>query len=307
MILQLPIYTLGLLTALHLLHRLATFLHTYVRSSSILAYRHGPASWALITGGSDGLGLGFAQTLCAMGFHAILLGHQPGELTAAQTALQRETPAAQVRILVVDAIADDATALDRALATVEDLHITVLLNNVGGLPPMASSYKPLAAYSAADVDGTIALNARFMARLTRRLLPALSRNGPALIVNLSSGGRIGLPYQVMYAATKAFVAAFSAGLAREVRMLGLPVEVLAITPGNVRTGSHKPPLGWGTPDARTFAAAALGCVGCGRLVVSGYWRHEVQVFVLEALPEWVRQSVLARAMMLKKRTLDKGA
>ena len=207
----------------------------------------------------------------------------------------------------MDAIADDAAAVESAVASVQDLHLRVLINNVGGLPVMAASFKPLVEYSAADVDGTIDLNNRFMARLTRLLLPTLRRNGPALIMNLSSGGRVGLPYQVMYAASKGFVAAFSAGLGREMKMLGWPVEVLAITPGNVRTGGHKPPLAWGTPDARSFAQAALGCVGCGRLVVAGYWRHAMQVSVLEAMPEWLRQWVLAKEMTLKKKTLDKVA
>ncbi|MCJ1387580.1 hypothetical protein MMC18_000423 [Xylographa bjoerkii] len=307
MVLESPIYCLGLLTTVYLLNRIAGFLYTYLRRSSLQRYQHGSQSWALTTGASDGLGLGFAQTLCAQGFNVILLGHKRSELEAAQLTLQRESPASQVRILVVDAIVDDAATLEKAIATVQDLHITILINNVGGLPVMASSFKPLTKYSAADIDGTIYLNNRFMARLTLLLLPTLSSNGPALIVNLSSGGRIGLPYRVMYAATKGFVSSFSAGLGRELRMLGLPVEVLAITPGNVRTGSHKPPLAWDTPDARTFAEAALGCVGCGRLVVAGYWRHAIQVFILEAMPEGMRQRVLSKAMTLKKKTLDKVA
>ena len=303
--LESPIYCLGLSTAIYLLSRVASFLYVYLRRSSLHTYKHGTPSWALITGASDGLGLGFAQTLCAQGFNVILLGHKRNELEAAQATLQRESPAAQVRILVVDAITDDAATLEKAVATVRDLHITILINNVGGLPVMAPSFKPLTEYTPSDIDGTIYLNNRFMARITRLLLPTLSSNGPALILNLSSGGRVGLPYQVMYAASKGFVASFSAGLAREMKTLGWPVEVLAITPGNVRTGSHKPPLGWGTPDARTFAAAALGCVGCGRLVVAGYWRHALQVFILEVMPEGMRQTVLSTEMTLKKKTLDK--
>ncbi|MCJ1430755.1 hypothetical protein MMC27_000105 [Xylographa pallens] len=302
-----PIYCLGLFTAIYLLNRVADFLYIYLRRSSLQNYKHGTQSWALITGASDGLGLGFAQTLCVQGFNVILLGHKRSELEAAKITLQRESPSAQVRILVVDAITDDAATLEKAVATVQGLHITILINNVGGLPVMASSFKPLSEYTASDVDGTIYLNNRFMARLTRLLLPTLSSNGPALIVNLSSGGRVGLPYQVMYAASKGFVSSFSAGLAREMKTLGLPVEVLAITPGNVRTGSHRPPLGWGTPDARTFAEAALACVGCERLIVAGYWRHAIQVFILEAMPERMRQSVLSKEMTLKKKTLDKVA
>ncbi|MCJ1380265.1 hypothetical protein MMC17_003368 [Xylographa soralifera] len=300
-------YCLGLLTAIYLLIRVAGFLNTYLRRSSLHTYKHGPPSWALITGASDGIGLGFAQTLCAQGFNVILLGHKRNELEAAQVALQRESPSAQIRILVVDAIIDDAATLENAVATVQDLHITILINNVGGLPVIASYFKPLAEYSASDIDGTIYLNNRFMARLTRLLLPTLSSNGPALIMNLSSGGRLGLPYQVMYAASKGFVSSFSTGLAREMKTLGLPVEVLAITPGNVRTGSYKPPLAWGTPDARTFAEAALGCVGCGRLVVAGYWRHAIQVFILESIPERTKQRVLSKEMTLKKLTLNKVA
>ncbi|MCJ1397459.1 hypothetical protein MMC11_000652 [Xylographa trunciseda] len=307
MVLESTIYCLGLLTTIYLLNCITGFLYTYLRRSSLHTYQHSRPSWALVTGASDGIGLGFAQTLCTQGFNVVLLGHKRHELEAAQAALQHESPSAQVRILVVDAITDDAATLDEAIATMRDLHVTILINNVGGLPVMAASFKPLTEYLASDVDGTIYLNCRFMARITRLLLPTLASNGPALIVNLSSGGRIGLPYQVMYAASKAFVSSFSEGLGREMRTLGLPVEVLAICPGNVRTGSHKPPLAWGTPDARTFAEAALGCVGCGQLVVTGYWRHAIQVFILENMPEGWRQSVLSQELTLKKKTLDNVA
>ena len=45
---------------------------------------------------------------------------------------------------------------------------------------------------------------------------------------------------------------------------------------------------------------ALGRVGCGHLVVPGYWRHALQIFMLGSLPESIRQNALADVMKMKE-------
>src|SRR5205085_1988614 len=85
------------------------------------------------------------------------------------------------------------------------------------------------------------MNARFMARLTALMLPILSRKPRlkerSLILNTSAGGMVGLPWLVMYGATKAFNWSFSCGLARELEahLETNHIDCLAIIPGDVRS------------------------------------------------------------------------
>jgi 17beta-estradiol 17-dehydrogenase / very-long-chain 3-oxoacyl-CoA reductase len=54
-----------------------------------------------------------------------------------------------------------------------------------------------------------------MARVTVLVLPVLARQPRALVFSLSSGAYIGVPWLVIYGATKAFNLAFGVRLARE--------------------------------------------------------------------------------------------
>lgn len=301
MLFEAQIYLLGLATAIYLVFNISRFLQLYLRSSSLPRYKHGQESWAFITGGSDGLGLAFAKELCRHRFNVILLGHKPEELESAKTTLKLLAPEVDVRILVVNAISSPLSVLEEALATVADLNITILINNVGGPPYRNGSvFDTIVEYTADQVDNTLNINARFMAHLTRLLIPLLSRNGPSLIMNISSGSHVGTPYVAIYGGAKAFVASFSTAIGLEAMAEGWPIEVIAIIPGLVRTGSHKVPIAWGTPSAEVYARAALDRVGCGHLVVYGYWRHAVQFGLFDMLPTKLMQLILTKEMKSKR-------
>ena len=199
-------------------------LHFIQPSRPLDAYkRAGPeTTYALITGASAGIGLGVAQELVKQGFGVILLGHLPDELASAKQALERATPGAEVRLLVLNAQTTTPAELSSAVASVKKLQLTILMNNVGGCPIELPPMREVATYSSADVDAVIDMNARFMARFTALMLPILSRKPPgpgdrSLIINSSSAGMCGLPYLTMYGATKAFDYAFSLGVARELQ------------------------------------------------------------------------------------------
>jgi 17beta-estradiol 17-dehydrogenase / very-long-chain 3-oxoacyl-CoA reductase len=215
-------------------------------------------------------------------------------------ALKLQPPQAEIRIVVVEAISSSLSVIETALIAVRDLNIRILINNVGGLPVMSSYFKTLAQYAPQEIDDTVYLNNRFMARITRLLLLDLSRNGPSLITNISSGGQIGLPYQVMYSATKGFVSSFSVALSTEAVAEGLQIEAIAIVPGHVRSRVNKMSLSWSTPSSQTFARAALRMAGCGQLVVPGYWRHALQILLLQSLPTWIRQQALVSELEKSK-------
>lgn len=285
----------GVIALSYLSLRFFRFVYLYARPSSLHRYRYGRESWCLVTGASDGIGLGFAQELAMNNFNVVLHGRNITKLQEVKSRLNHDFPNVQFRILVADTTSLSTAQLKDIVASVSDLNLTVLINNVGG----SSVWKPFEDYTMDETDYVINLNARFPAQLTRALLPLLTRqSGPSLIINVGSLGTIGTPYVAPYSGGKAFLMSMSKSLDLELRTEKKSVEVLAVPVGKVtNTGSNsKDPVDFFTPDARTMARAALGRVGCGKAEVIGYIGHAVQQFVSDLLPDWVRESVMVAVM-----------
>jgi 17beta-estradiol 17-dehydrogenase / very-long-chain 3-oxoacyl-CoA reductase len=277
------------------------FLYLHLRPSSLprYAYKKGDEQpWAFVTGSSDGIGLGFAHELARSGFNIIIHGRNPTKLEDRRKALSLEYPRSEIRVIVAD-VCDNGQILSRIDSIVQELrelHLTVLVNNVGGPPPgMEPLYKPLEASTAKDIEGMIDMNIRFTAHLTRCVIPLLTRNQqPGLIVNTGSMAEIGLPWLSMYSGAKAFISTWSTSLARELKADKKDLEVLTIVPVTVTDVSfRKEPPSLAQPDIRTFARASLQKVGCGRNVVTGYWVHGLMATIVDSLPESVRLNMLA--------------
>ncbi|KAI4866964.1 NAD(P)-binding protein [Hypoxylon rubiginosum] len=269
------------------------------------------AAWALITGASAGIGFGTAQELAARGFNVVLLGHLPAELDAAAAIIKAESRGVQVRIVVLDAITAAPCEIEAALLepSLGSLPITVLVNNVGGVPIPQLTIRNLSEYTAEDLDRTLNLNARFMAHVSRILLPQLAANGPALVLNISSAARIGIPGVALYSACKGFIMSLTAAMAREVAAAGKQVDCLAIIPGDVRTQSNTVGLTPGSPDARQFGKEMLDrapwAVQRGWLACVPWWSHAVAIGALGMLPRSVVLRLLLTEFDKKKAAVAK--
>ena len=93
--------------------------------------RYGP--WALIAGGSEGIGAAFAATLAASGFNLVLLARTEPTLERLAADLRRKHPI-EVRTIVVDLT--DADAAIRVHDQVSGLEIGLLVYNAGAVGPM---------------------------------------------------------------------------------------------------------------------------------------------------------------------------
>ena len=305
------IYYIGLATLSWSCLKVALAAHLYLRPSktSLARYKHGDVPWALITGASDGIGYGFAQELARRGFNIILHGRHRDKLEPKQQNIERDYPAVNVQLLVIDAAADSQSLLEMAMSKVQHLDITILVNNVGGFPPRFTNLKAFTEYTLDDIDYMVYVNARFLPRITRLAVPVLARNCPGLILNISSGGQIGVPYMVMYSATKGAVTSFSKALAREMKAEGMPIDVLAVIPGDVQSKSQPIPTAWNVPSSRAFAQATLDRIGSavdrGMLELIPYWPHAILLSIMGIMPERLRQLALVRAMKEKMEWFDK--
>ncbi|KAJ6545189.1 hypothetical protein B0H19DRAFT_1167116 [Mycena capillaripes] len=242
--------------------------------------------WALITGASDGIGLGFAQELASDGFNIILHGRSPTKLAAVETELKAQYPHVSTRLFVLDAYPCNTAAIDEYVRNLakDGLCIRILVNNIGGGSLINPTFRPLTQVSAAEVQKLFDLNVGFPTLLTRALLPVMQE--PALVLNLGSFvARIPGPWLTIYAGAKAFNMSWSRSLGLELRAEGKDVEVMGLVVGEVQSAGHPGDVGPIMCSSKTLARSALDRVGCGRHTLAPWWRHAVILAVVESIPE----------------------
>ncbi len=224
---------------------------------------------ALVTGASSGIGRIFARRLAREGFDVVLVARRQVRLT--ELAKEIETVGAKAEVVVADlATVEGLENVERRVA-VGDL--TMLVNNAG-----FQVYMPFVELDPARAETQINVHVTAVVRLCRAALPAMIARGSGSIINVSSMlafsaglDRPFLPKRATYAATKAFVNAFTETLSNELADTG--VKVQALCPGVVRTEFHNmdgaPALRPNVPVMEpedvveaSLAALALGDVIC---------------------------------------------
>ncbi|KUI72412.1 Very-long-chain 3-oxoacyl-CoA reductase 1 [Cytospora mali] len=303
-------------------------------------------TYALITGGNGGIGYGIALSLVQHGFGVILLGRNGERLSAAATSLREaialSTAEDAARGMVMSSADRDryvkTIILDPQTATPDqiadsvresivkpNLDVSILVNNVGSVPIAHPPYRELVTYTAADIDNVINLNARFMAHLTINMLPilgrmpaqrplniALNRGRPSLILNVSSGAKIGLPYQIMYSSTKAFTSAFSVGLSRELKTSSESnhIDVLAIVAGDVESQSNIAGLLKWSPNSETYGRYIVektdAAIVRGLKEMEPYWLHRLNSVSLGFTPERFVDKGTLDIMMMKMKAMNEA-
>ncbi|KAF2087135.1 short chain dehydrogenase/reductase [Saccharata proteae CBS 121410] len=289
-------YALGVSTAVYTAYKFLSFIRIYLRSSDLPRYlRPDGSAWALVTGASDGIGASIAAELCTRGFNIVLHGRNPTKLSAVRDRLLKANPTRQVSFAIADASLPDAD-IQAVVDAVKDKNLTVLVNNVGGIP-MTTKIVGLASDTADRVDALLNLNVRFPVQLTRALLPQLQTNKPALIINLSSvTSEVGMPWGSVYSGSKAFNAAWNLSLGMELGAENRDVEVMGLNTGPVNTGGNPGEVSLMTPEADAFAKAALNMVGCGREVVAPWWPHAAGEWLMKSMPKGMRHGILVKEM-----------
>lgn len=259
--------------------------------------------WALVTGASAGIGFAYAQELASRGFAVILLGHNSDELQQAEDRLRPMPGQSQTKVVTLNAITASPAEVESVLHPVTRLNLKILINNVGGILAQPT-YKELTEYTANEVDSMIDLNARFMAHVTRILLPVLQQNGPSLILHMSSGSHLGMPWICIYSGVKGFNASFGRAVSREAKATNMAVESIVIAPGDVQSQANAHGLAPFSPTAREYAKITLDrvvtAVRQGRNEMNPYWMHDLSG-LCDFVPEFLLQKFGQESIVGKMR------
>lgn len=186
--------------------------------------------YALVTGGSRGIGRAICLKLAEMGF-PVVINYVANEAAAIATLQTIEERGGTAELLPFDV--GSVESVDNALNGWAEKHpddqIAILVNNAGIRQDTLMVFMQNSQWN--DVINT-SLNGMFY--VTRRLLKNMLTGRFGRIINIVSlSGLKGLPGQTNYSAAKAAVIGATRALAQEVAVRGVTVN--AVAPGFIAT------------------------------------------------------------------------
>jgi short-subunit dehydrogenase len=237
---------------------------------------------ALVTGASSGIGEQFARQLAARGHDLVLVALRTHRLEALAADLPTEA-----RVLGCD-LGTDAASLAGRVAEL-GVRVDLLINNAGF--GTHGRFTEIPAHRDAEMTR---VNCEAVVVLTRAFLPAMIERGRGgVIVVASTAGMQPLPYEAVYAASKAFALNFTDALHTELR--GTGVRCMSVNPGPV-------PTEWQGVAGFDESQMPPGKISAERVVRESLAAYDrgARSFVPGRLMRWVMRSAVApRALKLR--------
>ncbi|MBZ9795982.1 SDR family NAD(P)-dependent oxidoreductase [Mesorhizobium sp. ES1-4] len=188
---------------------------------------------ALITGGSDGIGLAIAEAFLRAGADLLIVGRDAGKLEAARQKLTASGPVGTVRTLSADLATSPGIAAVVEHVKAAGRPLDVLVNNAG-----VAYLVPFETVSEAQFEHSFALNVTAAFFLTQGMLQHFGTG--ASVINISSYfAKKMIPKRPssLYSLSKGALNSLTRSLAFELGPRGIRVN--AIAPGTVDTAMRR--------------------------------------------------------------------
>jgi uncharacterized protein len=202
----------------------------------ISAQQYGP--WALIAGGSEGIGASFARKLAEAGIHVVLIARRPEPLEAFAARLRSET-GVQVRTLPLDLSSARPDLLERIRAVTDDIDVGLLIYSAADTGRIA----PFLAQPLEQAVGSVRLIAVGAATLAHHFAAKMANRGRGGILLVGAvPGAAGTANIATYSGAKGFTQIFGEALWSELKPHGIDVLVQIVgatdTPARARSGAR---------------------------------------------------------------------
>ncbi|MGC5259218.1 SDR family NAD(P)-dependent oxidoreductase [Gordonia sp. DT218] len=223
--------------------------------------RYGP--WAVIAGGSEGVGAGFARQLADAGVNLVLIARKPGPLE--DTATEMRGRGVEVRTLTADLT--QPSSIEEIASATDDIDVGLLIYNAG-----ANSYGR--AFLDGELDGfrsVLDLNVTSQLALVHRFGRRMRDTGRGGIILVGSmSGYLGSREQSIYGGVKAFGRIFAESLWLELREYG--IDVLELILGVTRTPAmQRAGLDFDIPGMRVAEPDDVAAEGLAHLTDGPVW------------------------------------
>lgn len=243
--------------------------------------------WAVVTGATDGIGYAMCEEFARKGLNVVLISRTLDNLNTKAKELSEKYPKIHTKVLDIDYSRFDENAQGRVgnLLTLlaADGGISTLVNNVGISYPYTKYFHEL---DDERVTQLIKINIDSTTYMTRLVLPYMLEARKGNIVNISSAAGVSTsPLLAQYGAAKSYIAMFSRALNYELRDKGIHVQCqvpmfVATKLAKIKRAS----LFVASPKG--YARSAVAAIGY-EILVSPFWTHALQIWVLTNFPEWL--------------------
>ena len=184
---------------------------------------------AIVTGASSGIGEAIALRLAREGARVVLIARREAELERVANAIR--AAGAEAHVLPCD-LADVQAAFaagEEAERLLDPAGVEILFNNAG-----YGGHKPVVDWPLDDIEQMTAVNYLSAVAVTKAVLPGMLKRGSGTLVFVASvAGKVPVPLEAPYAATKSALLAFGEALSYEVEDAG--ISVLGVCPGVIDT------------------------------------------------------------------------
>ncbi|QWW19320.1 SDR family NAD(P)-dependent oxidoreductase [Schaalia sp. 19OD2882] len=245
---------------------------------------------ALVTGASSGLGREYARQLARAGHDLVLVARNGTVLTQLAEALEMEH-GARAEVLPADLATRQGVALVAERLDDATRPVSLLVNNAGfGLG------KPFPDNDLGAEESALDVMVRAVMILSHHAARAMRRRGRGAILNVASVAcETGAG---TYSAHKAWVRAFTEGLAAE--LAGTGVTATCVMPGLTRTeffdraGVDLPGApAWAWSTAEQVVGESLAAVRRGSVLVTPHPAYKAAMTAMRVAPRWFTRAVVA--------------
>ena len=186
-------------------------------------------AFALITGGSGGIGFYLARELASRKHDIILVARSSEQLSQRCDELSKAFNI-KAEFLSLDLSTPDAHLTLKSWLNQNSFSIDILINNAG-----YGIWNPVEKTKLDELTNMMQLNMNTLVNLCYTLLPDLKTHKKSFILNVASTAAYqAVPTLTTYAATKSFVVLFTRGLRQE--LMKSSVSVSCLSPGATSTG-----------------------------------------------------------------------
>eukprot|EP01126_Amoeba_proteus_P042696 TRINITY_DN4650_c0_g1_i2.p1 TRINITY_DN4650_c0_g1~~TRINITY_DN4650_c0_g1_i2.p1 ORF type:complete len:304 (+),score=37.00 TRINITY_DN4650_c0_g1_i2:100-1011(+) len=243
--------------------------------------------WALVTGSSYGIGKDFVVHLAAKGMNVVIHGRSRSKLEILAKEIVTNY-SVQVRSVVQDVV--EAPNWDEMAKLIEDLKITVLINNVGGGSldgKMYLMHERSLSYHTKIHD----LNFGAALGWTSLVLPKMVLGKKGRIISCSSLGYLFGYGESIYGSDKGALNSLTLSLNNEYINHGVRAESLIIGLVSTPAVPLEPDLAGYVLDSETVARNALNLFGWKEIYAPGF-SHSLFHFMGTILPTQTRAKIV---------------
>lgn len=188
------------------------------------------ATWALVTGGSSGIGKEIVRKLLSQGLNVVIVARDEPVFTTTMTEFKKQFPKQELRQVKANLSDSTGAWMADVKAATKDVDVQLVFNNAGYIVTGFFEMQPVEAHLAnfhCNLTANIHLTHHFYDKMMSKGLKG------CIVFTSSSAGFIPNPFAAMYGCTKAGVSELAASIAVEAKARG--VDVHAVHPSAVNS------------------------------------------------------------------------